>query len=526
MHVSVEDRAAAGSGARAAGDGAAGDGAAAAALTEIAGVRQAVIDIGSNSVRLVIYDGPARAPYAICNEKALCGLGRNMESDGRLNPTAVNAAIATLARFRRLLNAHGDVPVIAVATAAVREAADGAAFAERVRGVGFDIDILSGDREAETAALGVVSLEPDAEGLVSDMGGGSLELIELVRGAAERATSLSIGPFRLLARAKDDQAQACEVVQGELGGVEWLRCAAGTTLFGVGGAGRAIARIHMRLRGHPLSVLHNYEIPAREAADLCAFISRQSGRSLAEIPGLPRKRIETLPYAALALGELITRSRVSAVRISAGGVREGLLYERLNAQEKALHPLLAGAAYIGKIYATAPCSGPAAAAAIAPLFNDPAVEAGGRWARAREAACLMIDIGAYAHPDHRGQHVFDTILRTPLYGVEQVEKVALAHALHVRHDGLSSTPYDEALRLLDDDARQWAERLGLALRFMAAFAPKTPSLVAASRFEREGDEIVFRCPADFAPLWEELPQRRLDAVGAAFGVNARPLFED
>mgnify|MGYP001609173998 FL=1 len=229
--------------------------------------RQAVIDIGSNSVRLVVYDGPRRAPFPICNEKALCGLGRDMTDDGRLNPKAVDGALEVLARFKCLLSELGDPLTLTVATAAVREARDGPQFVERIRALGLPVDVIGGGEEATLASYGVVSFEPGAGGLVGDMGGGSLELISLKEGEAGDAVSLSIGPLRLMQQAKGDLKSAAKIVEKALGEVSWLKAKKGDTLFAVGGAWRSIARINMQLHRHPLPVLHHYELNAKQAIE-------------------------------------------------------------------------------------------------------------------------------------------------------------------------------------------------------------------------------------------------------------------
>ncbi|MEL7488214.1 MAG: Ppx/GppA family phosphatase, partial [Pseudomonadota bacterium] len=260
--------------------------------------KRAVVDIGSNSVRLVIYDGTLRAPSQICNEKALCGLGRNLKPGGALDHDAAEMALTTLKRFRRILDEHGSPHTRAIATAAVREASDGPAFVEAVNAIGFDVEIINGQREAALAAFGVLSYNPEAEGIIGDMGGGSLELVAVKQRALKDAVSLSLGPLRLMQETDGDIARADEIVERRLDDVKWIGAAPGGTLFAVGGAWRAVARIHMRLRSYPLSILHHYALPLREATDLCDLIARQSRRSLEEIPGIPRRRIDTLPFAA------------------------------------------------------------------------------------------------------------------------------------------------------------------------------------------------------------------------------------
>ncbi|MFZ5618451.1 MAG: Ppx/GppA family phosphatase, partial [Pseudomonadota bacterium] len=286
-------------------------------------IKQAVIDIGSNSVRLVIYDGPRRAPFPICNEKSLCGLGRDTSEDGRLNPRAVESALETLARFKRLLAEHGDPAARTVATAAVREAKDGPQFVERVRALGLEVETIGGREEASLAAFGVASFEPGATGLVGDMGGGSLELVAVNNGVAGDAVSLSIGPLRLMQHSKGDLKAAAREIDQALASVTWLKDRRPETLYAVGGAWRAIARINMQLRRHPLPVLHHYELSARQAIETCDLVARQSRSSLEVTPGVSAKRIDTIPFAAIVMRRLLEDARINKISVSAGGLREG-----------------------------------------------------------------------------------------------------------------------------------------------------------------------------------------------------------
>lgn len=477
------------------------------------GGRQAVVDIGSNSIRLVIYDGPRRSPAPICNEKALCGLGRDMGADGRMNPVAVEYALSTLTRFRRLIAAHGEPPTTAIATAAVREATDGAAFVESVRALGFDIRVIDGAEEARLSALGVVSYEPDATGVVGDMGGGSLELIAVRNGFVEESVSLSIGPLRLMQQTGGKPADAAPLIGAALESAAWAGEGRFETLYSVGGAWRAIARIHMRLKSYPLSVLHHYELTRDEASEVCALVARQSRRSLEEIPGIPRRRIDTLPYAAMVLRAVLLRTGVRRVVVSAGGVREGVLFDGLSAEERLEDPLFAGCRFFADRLSPNPRIGDAVTALTGPLFADetPAQK------RLRLATCMLCDIAAFFHPDLRAAQAFDTALRAPFYGVTHKERVSIALSLFCRHDGRRpGLPDEQALSLLTLDEQQRATRLGLALRFAGALAPKAPDALAGCTLSQAEGKVTFRAPEAVRMLMGEFPRKRLEALAGAY----------
>lgn len=489
----------------------------------LARTKQAVVDIGSNSVRLVIYDGPLRAPFPICNEKSLCGLGRDILEDGKLNPKAADSAMETLARFRRLLNEHGDPPTQTVATAAVREAKDGAEFVKRVRALGLDVETIGGGEEASLAAFGVASFEPGATGLVGDLGGGSLELVSMRNGEAGDAVSLSIGPLRLMQNSKNDLRAASKEIDTALGGVGWLKGANARTLYAVGGAWRSIARLHMQLKRHPLPVLHHYEMTARQAIETCDLVARQSRSSLETTPGISSKRVDTIPYAALVLRALVEIGRIERISVSAGGVREGLLYRSLPRHIRAYDPLLAGAAFFASRMAPDEDSGAAYSRMIDDLFADepPAQR------RIRLASALLADIGAFFHPDMRGEHAFDTALRAPFYGVTHAERASIALSLYCRHDG-ARTPAgsDPVLTLLTEAERKRATQIGLALRFGAAVAPKAPQAIRRCSLRRDRGRLVFAAPADMKPLIDETPRKRLDALADAFELTSAIEFAD
>lgn len=476
--------------------------------------RQAVVDIGSNSVRLVIYEGPRRAPMPICNEKALCGLGREPLADGSLNPAAVDYALATLRRFRSLLDEHGNPPTRVIATAAVREAKDGAEFAARIRELGFTPEIIGGAKEAELAALGVISCEPSASGLVGDMGGGSLELIEVRDGAVYEGASLSVGPLRLMQACAGRIADAPKAIDAGLAHAPWPSGARFNTLYSVGGAWRALARIHMRIRKYPLSVLHHYEFSRADAIDVCDLVAKQSRRSLLEIPGIPHRRLDTLPYAASVFKAVLLRFGIEQVIVSAGGVREGLLYEELSKEERKLDPLFEGARFFADRLSPTPEIGAAVSALTDDLFEDetPATR------RIRVAACILSDIGAYFHPDLRAMQAFEMALHAPFCAISHRERIAIAIALHCRHDGKPPVSEgDHILALLPPEEKQWALRLGLALRFAGALAPKAPHALAGASLSARAGKLIFRAPNDRLALMGEMPRKRLAALANAFG---------
>jgi exopolyphosphatase/guanosine-5'-triphosphate,3'-diphosphate pyrophosphatase len=277
--------------------------------------RFAVLDIGSNSVRLVVYDRLERVPVALFNEKALCGLGRGLEDDNRLDPRAMADALATVKRFAALARAMEVETLDAVATAAMRDAANGAAFVDEIeRETGLAIRVLAGTEEARLSALGVLSAIPEADGVMGDLGGGSLELVPLKGGVAGEGLTLPIGPLRLgtakLGKARDAIDQA-------LAAVPWLGDAAGCDLYIVGGSWRALGRVHMARQNYPVHVLHGYAVEAAEMEQLALLLAGFGKESVKRIEGVPKERLETLPLAALTLARVLRAARSARVVFAA-----------------------------------------------------------------------------------------------------------------------------------------------------------------------------------------------------------------
>ena len=269
--------------------------------------RCAVVDLGSNSVRLVVFEGSHRNPVPIFNEKAVLRLGRGLQATGLLNEEAVAQTLTVMNRYAAIARAMGADPFEVLATAAVRDARNGPDFVAglRARLPGAAIRVLSGEQEAELSAAGMLCGIPDADGVLADIGGGSLEVVRLRAGQRGLARTLPLGVLRLSERAGGDAARARAIAETELAGVPWLAEGAGRDLYAVGGAWRALARIHIAQTGYPLNMVHHYTISRDEARDLTSVIAGASRRALERMPGVPRRRVEDLPFAAVALRRVL-----------------------------------------------------------------------------------------------------------------------------------------------------------------------------------------------------------------------------
>jgi exopolyphosphatase/guanosine-5'-triphosphate,3'-diphosphate pyrophosphatase len=373
----------------------------------------AVVDVGSNSVRLVLYRVEGRAIWTVHNEKVLAGLGRGLDTSGRLNPEGAEAALAALRRFRAVLDGAQPSAIHTAATAAVREAADGPAFVQRVREeAGLELRVLTGEEEAHWGAMGVIAGMPNAVGVAGDLGGSSLELTRIGDGQVSPGVSLPLGPFAMGAPKDYDAARGRKAaLQGLDAVAESFRA---SEFHAVGGAWRNLALLQMRMTGYPLHVVHQYRLHATEALDMARLIARQSRSSLERMPGVSKKRLETLPHAAVLLEAVIERLGCERVVFSAYGVREGMIYDAMPPELRACDPLVAGCAALGARLGVAEGLGQALEAWLAPALA--ALPPAFREERAfilLAAAARLADIGARLHPDHRGALAFDQVCGRP-----------------------------------------------------------------------------------------------------------------
>ncbi len=471
----------------------------------------AVIDIGSNSVRMVLYRLEGRAVWTVFNEKVLAGLGRDLPNTGRLSEEGVLMALPALRRFAAVIEGVRPEHVFVAATAAVRDAEDGLEFCERVAAeTGMHIRVLSGEEEAREAARGVLAGHPAAEGVAADMGGASLELIRLKDGEVGQGITLPLGPFALADGGDFDAKKLRTKIDKRLKGKTADFKA--PILHAVGGAWRSIAQLHMAMSDYPLQIVHQYAMTADDAREVARFVSRQSRASLDRTPGVSRRRAETLPYAALVLEALIERLELKTIEFSAWGLREGLLQDALSDEHRDSDPLIAGCAAWGARQGISPLLPGALQAWLEPVL--PALPES--FGKARDhalttAACHLCDLGARLHPDHRVELVFDQVLRAPVPGQTHAERAFLACALNARYGGPSATPQPEVIdRLLDEGARRHAKALGQAIRLACDLSGRAPQLLAGARLSLEDKTLILTAADGFADmLLGEQTRRRL-----------------
>lgn len=481
-----------------------------------------VIDIGSNSVRLVVYERLSRSPTVLFNEKVLAGLGRGIAKTGRLQEAGVEQAIAALGRFRQISQQMGSRSLSVLATAAAREASNGPEFIAAVERIcGVPVEVLSGREEARYAALGVIAGVHRPDGVAGDLGGGSLELVDVRGDVVGEGTTLPLGGLRLQ-EASDGSARKAEKIASEaLAAAAVLPGLEGREFYAIGGTWRSLARLHMFQTGYPLHIMHEYRIPAEEALEFCRTVARGSVDSLEYIESVSRQRRALLPFGAVVLGQLIRVGRPKAVVLSALGLREGFLHERLTDEDRVSDPLIAATQEIAFLRARSPRH----CAELIPwtdaVFRLLGIEETENERRYREAACLLSDIGWRAHPDYRGEQSMALIANANFVGVDHPGRAYLALAIYYRHFGLVDDALSPRIReLCPTRMKERARVLGAALRVAYVISASAAGVLPRTAIEATGDRLVLRLPADLAELAGEPVRKRLEQLAGLAALAA------
>lgn len=480
---------------------------------------QAIIDIGSNSIRLVVWQDGGRVPPVMFNEKLMAGLGRGLAVGGRLDDAAMAAGEQALARFVDLARNIGAGHIRAVATAAVRQASNGKAFVRRVHDrTGLQIEVLSGDAEAAASASGVIAGIPGADGIVGDLGGGSLELVRVAGGRVLERISLPFGSLGITGiRARGPHALE-RVLARALDGQAWLARGRGKPFYAVGGSWRALAQVHMDLTGHPLPMVHQYTLPRLALPHLVRSLAQTGTKRLKQVPNLSGSRIQTLPGAAALLSATVKKLASSEVVISAWGLREGLLYQKLSPAVQELDPLIEAARAEGDREGRFPGQGEDLHRWLAPVFADD----GPAMARLRHTACLLADVAWRAHPDFRPERGLEFALHGNWVGIDGFGRAMLGAALFANFGGPVEHDSTSLLGRLADPvslhrARCWGLAMRLGLRIVGGPAHELLDIGLL----REGEVLVMRLPETKRALYGDAIARRHKALANAMGLEPK-----
>ncbi|MGB3553418.1 MAG: Ppx/GppA family phosphatase [Jannaschia sp.] len=479
--------------------------------------RVGVIDVGSNSVRLVVFDGAARSPAYFFNEKILCGLGAGLAETGVLNPEGRRRAMVALRRFAILARGMAVNSLTAVATAAVREAQDGPAFeAEVAAETGLRLWVIDGPEEARLSGQGVLLGWPEAEGLMCDIGGSSMELAELDGGSVGATVSGKLGPLKLQG-VKGKGARRTEIDAGVAEMAKNLGRDRYEKIYLVGGSWRAIARADMERRDYPLHVLHEYTMTPKDVRATLDFIAGADMSELGRATGTSQARMSLVPIASEVLARVIKTFRPKEIAISSYGIREGLLYEQMPDVLRARDPLIESCRASEAASARLPGFGRVLYHFVAPLF----AREKDRRRRLIRACCLLHDVSWRAHPDYRAEICFDNATRANLGGLTHSERVFLGLALlHRYRNKREGTPFEVLAPLLDEADTLQAEVVGKAMRFGAMFSAQDPSLMGRMKLYPKKGQLLLTLPkGDGEALYGEVAESRFGSLASSLGVE-------
>ena len=480
--------------------------------------RVGVVDVGSNSVRMVVFDGAARSPAYFYNEKILCGLGAGLRETGLLNPEGKERALSAIKRFQKLAQSMGIPPLTAVATAAVREASDGPEFRDEImQKTGLQLWVIDGEEEARLSAQGVLLGWPDARGLVCDIGGSSMELAKVGDGkVGERITS-PLGPLKLqgLKGGRKGIRNHIEPVMADLAevmGTDHKR------IYLVGGSWRAIARIDMERRGYPLHVLHEYRMSARAVSKTIQYIKENDLDAIRGKTGTSSARMALVPIASEVLRQLVRTFKPKEICISSYGIREGMLFEQMPASVRARDPLIEACRFAEQKDARIPGVGKRLHRFIEPIFRARAYEK----MRLIRAACLLHDVTWRAHPDYRAEVCFDNATRANLGGLSHKERIFLGVALlHRYKNSREGTSFSHLIDMLSDKEVQNGEVLGKSMRFGAMIAVDAPDQIAKMDFFPKKKELILTLRPEAVDLFGEVSEARFMSLASSLGAKAQ-----
>jgi exopolyphosphatase / guanosine-5'-triphosphate,3'-diphosphate pyrophosphatase len=469
-----------------------------------------IIDIGSNSVRFVAYGGAARVPSVLFNEKVMAALGRGVARDGRMDDRAIELTLRSLARFRQLAREMGLKKLHTVATAAVRDASNGASFLKQVVALGLKPRLLSGEEEAELSGLGVVSAIPRAYGIVADLGGGSLELTGVARGAAGEGISLPLGVLRV--GSDPDRAAIAKSIRQAMRASRLKDAARNHSLYLVGGSFRALALLDMRTMGHPLPIIHHHRIAESRLADIRDILGALGHDEVKSFTDISSSRVPTLPAALTILEAMVAELGPRRVIVSAFGLREGLLYRDLDEATRDEDPLLAAALEVGDRLGRFGDHGAFLDQWMDPLFPDESAD----MQRLRLAGCLLGDIAWNAHPDYRAERAVDLAIHGNWVGIDAHGRAVLGRALCSAFGG--DGDFSSKLNaLLGPGESERVSAWGRALRLAQRLSGGTEAVLRKTSIGLVPGGILLSIPEKYRTLYSNSVERRLQQLGKALG---------
>lgn len=482
----------------------------------------AVLDIGSNSVRLVVYERHARSLTPLYNEKSACALGRGIAKSGRLSEASMSQAIEAIKRFALVARMMRVGKVYILATSAVRDASNRADFVSAVEAImETDVNVLSGEQEAHFAALGAVAGIPGFSGIVGDLGGGSLEFSAIDAGHDTSGESFELGAIRLQDDSDSSPVRAAEIVRGKLKHSILSKAEPGLQFAAIGGTWRSLAKLHQISTGYPLHMVQDYTVPAAEMISFCdSIVANNSTKNYAGASDVSSSRRELVPFGAAAMSELLKAGRFESVVFSALGVREGFLYGLLDEREQNIDPLIQGAEELSTLRSRSPAHAHDLIEFTGQYIHVAGLEETGADRRLRIVSCLLADIGWRSHPDYRGPQSVDNVAYGSLTGVDHPGRSFLAQVMAIRYDGLKSKSAHDLIGLGAPALTARARLIGAMFRVAYPMTAAMPGILPRIRFSIDGKTLLLHLPTDLAFLNGDHLRNRLRHFAEEAGYEA------
>lgn len=481
----------------------------------------AIIDIGSNTVRLVVYENRERAPYVVFNEKVFCGLGRGVAETGNMIDEAMELAEKTLKRFSMLIAKMGIEDPRIIATSAVRDAKNGQEFVERIKDyTGLSIEVIKGNEEARLSANGVICAVPHASGVMADLGGGSLELATIKDRNVNNECTLPIGPLRLQDQEGKWFDNPKRMVKKNLAEINWLSENKGQKFYAVGGAWRSLARIHMDMIDYPHINMHNYIIPVNEIMSLAKKVSKMSLVEVYQYRGLiSEKRAKIISLASLTLYHLLKNLKPSKFVVSGFGVREGVLYDGMSDEVRKQDPLIIGCHQVAEMTGRFPEHGQRLYNWINPLFDNESDEQ----KRLRLAICILSDVGWRGHPEYRADKVVGEVLYGRFGGINHWGVGLISMALYTCYGGSRqySDQVEVAASLINKYDLDYARKIGMALRLAQRLSAGTERGLKIAKLEVNEDTLLLRINREKKDITNDVVIKRLESLARSFDLDPK-----
>ena len=434
-----------------------------------------------------------RVPRLIYSEKVFCSLAKNLEIDNKIPKKNFKQAINVIKRFYKIAADIGSNEVIIFATAAVREAENGVKLKKEIESITKkEMIVLSENDEVKLSSQGVLSSFPNANGIIADLGGGSLELSFVINGVIQNYRSLKIGVVRFLNLFLKDKNGFEKSIKKELNKITWFKGDPDTTLYLVGGSFRSLAKLHIWATDYPLSIVHGYTIKKDEALNVIDLASNVRSKTIKEIPDIEQERSKTIPVAGQILKFLLKKIYLKKIIFCSQGLREGFIFSLLPPEEKKVDPLIFSSKKISKNFDNSFFDGELIFNWLQPIFQNE----NENFKRIRLALSHLSELSYWQNfKDIQANYALNTVLYYPFLSITHEQRVFLAMSIYISCGGkLLNTDILKFSRLLKKDATNAARVLGQSIKLSYLVSGGLYKNLEKFRIEAKNNEIFLITP--------------------------------